>query len=72
MYLVPPPPAKNEVKRCDVDNCPCCNAITRRYATPKCYSAHDAFGKLSSFSLHWNCGACGCEWAHGQFGKEVK
>lgn len=69
MSFLPTPPVseRNKLKKCDVENCPCCNAITRKYARPKCYSGHDAYGNLSAFTLHWNCDVCGGEWAHGQF-----
>jgi hypothetical protein len=65
--------ARREVKPCDVKNCPCCNAATHLFATPKCtYSAYDENGGLATFILHWICGVCGCEWEHGQFESKKK
>ncbi len=57
----------NQMKKCDVENCPCCNVITWKYAKPKCWQIHLQCGTISHVALHWVCEICGCEWEHGEF-----
>ncbi len=58
------------VKKCDAENCPCCGGFTEKYASPQAVVARDSDGNLERAILFWRCGACGCEWRHGQFNKK--
>ncbi len=62
----------------EIDRCPCCGMLVcdrhpvtgareRRNVRAVACQTHGAKYRLTEVSLVWECNACQCTWAHGQF-----